>query len=214
MADQLDNRPVFTMVMGCDGAGKTHWKRANYDLLPLLFMDVDSLAGGLGDWNEDLPRKLARSLCDQYMDEAVADRRSFGIENSYSSECGLNRVARMRDAGYRIEGIYLAMNSPELHMSRIDKRVFLAMGHRVDVELIPERYRASLSNLCLTAEWFDDLELLDNTPELDVGYLEPRKQAVLERGKLVYLAKEPVNWATDWLNGLQERQRHLVRNKL
>ena len=46
MADQLDSRPVFTIVMARNGAGKSAWKRANYDLLPDRFYDQDSIARG------------------------------------------------------------------------------------------------------------------------------------------------------------------------
>ena len=49
MADQLDNRPVFTVVLGCAGAGKTAWKRDNWDRLPDCCFDHDSFAGGVGD---------------------------------------------------------------------------------------------------------------------------------------------------------------------
>ncbi len=45
MADQLDNRPVFTVVMGCNGVEKSAWKRGNYDLLPDRYYDQDSIAG-------------------------------------------------------------------------------------------------------------------------------------------------------------------------
>ena len=51
MAELLSNAPVFTIVMGCDGAGKSAWKRANYDRLPEHYFDQDSIAGGFGDWN-------------------------------------------------------------------------------------------------------------------------------------------------------------------
>ena len=47
MADQLDNRPVFTIVMGCNGAGKSAWKRDNYDRLPQQYFYQDSIAGGI-----------------------------------------------------------------------------------------------------------------------------------------------------------------------
>ncbi len=39
MADQLDNRPVFIIVMGGDGAGKSARKRLHYDILPTVYVD-------------------------------------------------------------------------------------------------------------------------------------------------------------------------------
>jgi len=56
MSDQPDSRPVFTIVMGCNGVGKSAWKRHNYDQLPDHYFDQDSIAGGIGDWNSETPR--------------------------------------------------------------------------------------------------------------------------------------------------------------
>ena len=52
MADQLNDRPVFTILMGCNGAGKTSWKRRHHDQLPDHHFDLDAVAGGVGDWNQ------------------------------------------------------------------------------------------------------------------------------------------------------------------
>ena len=48
MSELLDPRPVFTIMMGCNGVGKSAWKRKIYDLLPARYYDQDSVAGGLG----------------------------------------------------------------------------------------------------------------------------------------------------------------------
>ena len=211
MGDQLDNRPTFTIVMGCNGAGKSHWKRNNYDELPIRFLDLDSIAGGLGDWNEEENRAEALTLTDQFIDEALADRSSFGVESTYSGKRGRDQVARMMDAGYRIEGVYIGINNPTIHIERIAKRVDLATGHWIDPARIPERYRHSLSNLRKTAEWFDELVIVDNSTEHDVGYIEPVQQACLERGKIVRVTDEPVEWFKDWLQRFQDRQQSLAR---
>ena len=42
MADRLDDRPVFTIVMGCDGAGKSVWQRANRGRLPERYCDAEA----------------------------------------------------------------------------------------------------------------------------------------------------------------------------
>lgn len=51
MAELTDDRPLFFLVMGCNGAGKTARKRGNYDSLPKHYYDLDSWAGGIGDWD-------------------------------------------------------------------------------------------------------------------------------------------------------------------
>ena len=56
------------MVLGCAGAGKTAWKRDNWDRLRHLYFDHDSFAGGVGDWNTEAAKAMAR----RYIDEEIA----------------------------------------------------------------------------------------------------------------------------------------------
>ena len=51
MSELIGPRPVFTIVMGCNGVGKSAWKPKHYDLLSTRYFDQDSIAGGIGDWN-------------------------------------------------------------------------------------------------------------------------------------------------------------------
>ena len=62
MADQLDNRPVFTVVLGCAGAGKTAWEPENWDRLPDWYFDHDSFAGGVGDWDTAAAKAIGASV--------------------------------------------------------------------------------------------------------------------------------------------------------
>ena len=152
MADQLDNHPVFTIVMGCNGAGKSAWKRENYDRLSEHYFDQDSIAGGIGDWNSESARARTREYVDDQIDQAMAARRDFGIESTYSWRPGRAMVERAKAASYRVEGVYIGTDSPEINAERIDHRVKTNTGHHVDVERLPERYRFSLSNIRKTAE--------------------------------------------------------------
>ena len=42
-------RPVLTVVIGANGAGKTTWARAMRGSLPKQYHNADSIADGLGD---------------------------------------------------------------------------------------------------------------------------------------------------------------------
>ena len=169
MADQLDSRPVFTIVMGCNGSGKSAWKRANYDRLPDRYFDQDSIAGGIGDWDSEDARQRTRRYVDEEVGTALQARMSFGIESTYSGRPGREMVERVRRANYRIEGIYIGTESPEINVARIERRVLEHTGHRVDPGRVPERYRYSLSNLRRTVEQFDQLEVLDNSRPDSLG---------------------------------------------
>ncbi len=206
MSDQPDSRPVFTIVMGCNGVGKSAWKRHNYDQLPEHYFDQDSIAGGIGDWNSESARLRTRTFVDDEILAAIENRASYGIESTYSGSPGVERVRQAIDAGYRVEGIYLGTDSPEINVERIDQRVLLGTGHRVDQKRIPERYRYSLSNLRRTAAEFDQLAVMDNSTHDPLGIPEPVEQCFLERGEIVRRVsdREMQPWCKNWLDGLQQ----------
>ncbi len=201
MADQLDNRPVFTIVMGCNGVGKSAWKRHNYDLLPDRYYDQDSIAGGIGDWNSEHARIRTAKIVEAEIAEAIKTGESFGIESTYSGRPGRTRVEQAKQAGYRIEGIYFGTETPDINIKRIARRVREGTGHRVDSKRVSERYRWSLSNLRRTADWFDQLELFDNSHDDPLGIPQPIEQCYLENGVVISrcAANKMTAWCSDWL---------------
>ena len=221
MGDQLDNRPVFTIVMGCNGSGKSVWKRDNYDLLPDRYFDLDSIAGGVGDWNSEEARERTATIVEVEIQDAIAAQVSYGIESTYSGRPGRARVEEAKRHGYRVEGIYLGTESPEINIARIERRVLERTGHRVDPKLVPTRHKFSLSNLRRTVEQFDQLEVFDNSRDALLGIPDPVEQCCLVRGKVVSSLgeRDMAQWCKGWLNGVvqsladkemlrQRRERH------
>ena len=202
MAEPIDQRPVFTAVMGCDGAGKTAWKRDHYDRLPARYFDLSSLAGGFGDWNGPDARGRAGAYIDAEISHSIAEGLDFGTESAYSGRPGPALVERVAAAGYRVEGVYLGTAGPQVNVARIERRVLLNTGHRVDPERIPERWKRSLSNLRRTAEHFDALQVLDNSSHDSLGRPRPVEQCQLERGAVVSQAAELAAWCEEWLAAL------------
>ncbi|MCY4594301.1 MAG: hypothetical protein OXC19_05810 [Bryobacterales bacterium] len=213
MSELIDPRPVFTIVMGCNGVGKSVWKRKNYDLLPTRYFDQDSIAGGIGDWNSPEARARTRVYVDAQIAEAIGQRLDFGTESTYSGQPGPAIVERVIEAGYRVEGVYFGTNDPQINIDRIEQRVFAGTGHMVDPQRIPERWRYSLSNLRRTAERFDQLQLLDNSEHDDFHLPRPVEQCRLERGKVCWQVANPAPWCTSWLQGLAHRQAELRRQE-
>ncbi len=182
MAEIMDRRPVFTLVMGCNGVGKSAWKRANYDRLPRHYYDQDSIAGGIGDWNDEDARRRTRVLVDAEIEKCFGARIDFGTESTFSGRPGPTLMARAVREGYRIEGCYIGTESWEINARRIDYRVLSNMGHYIDPKRLPERYRWSLSNLRKSLDDFDLLEVVDNSEEQENRIPEPAVQFVAEKG--------------------------------
>lgn len=209
MSDQVDNRPVFVIVMGCDGAGKSAWKRANYDLLPPHYIDQDSLAGGLGDWNDQKNREYTKSLVEAEINSYMQRRMDFGIESTFSGLPGVAMMNRTIEAGYRVEGIYIGTNAPDIHIRRIAYRIESNTGHSIDPERIPSRYKWSLSNLRRNFIRFDQLQIIDNSAEDEVKH-QPQVivQCVVEKGEIIQmiLREQMARWCAKLLDRIEQDQ--------
>ena len=207
MADQLDNRPVFTIVMGCNGAGKSAWKRGNYDRLPSRYFDQDSIAGGIGDWNSEEARERTRTYVEAETEAAMRECLDFGIESTCSGAPGPAMLRKAKAAGYRIEGVYIGTSSAEINIERVNHRVESETGHWVDPKRIPERYKFSLSNLRKTGELFDNLEIIDNSEHDERRKPVPREQIRLERGVVKERSDPLERWCSAWLERFEKSLR-------
>ena len=210
MAELIDPRPKVVIVMGCNGSGKTAWKRANYDRLPAKYFDQDSIAGGIGDWNDAGARQRTREYVDAEMAKCFRARESFGTESTFSGRPGPALVARAKAEDYRVEGYYIGTSSPDVNVRRIDERVLANTGHYVDPKEIPGRYRWSLSNLRRGLSDFDLVEVVDNSHTTIDRIPDPRIQFVAERGTIIEQLADPemAAWCIDLL-----RQRELDRRR-
>ncbi len=182
MAELLDPRPRLVLVMGCNGSGKSAWKRANYDRLPERYFDQDSIAGGIGDWNDEATRTRTREYVEGWVDECFAGKLDFGFESTFSGHRGPELLDRALGEGYRVEGYYIGTRSTEVNAGRIEYRVLSNTGHYIDPRRLPERYRWSLSNLRRRLDDFDVVEVVDNSAEAEDRIPIPVVQFMAERG--------------------------------
>lgn len=201
MAELMDRRPVFTIVMGCNGCGKTAWKRENREKLPVQYFDQDSIAGGVGDWNEEDARRRTRLYVEAEIDRCFAGGEDFGTESTFSGRPGPALLARAIENGYRVEGYYLGTASWEINAHRIERRVLTNTGHYIDPQRLPNRYQWSLSNVRKAMQDFDVLELLDNSEEYEPGIPDPTCQVVAEKGRITFSLPdgEMATWCRDLL---------------
>ena len=210
MSELIGPRPVFTIVMGCSGVGKTMWKRANYDVLPDRYFDQNSFAGGIGDWNSPEVRARTRVYVDAQIAESIEERLEFGTESTCSGPPRPSLVDRTIQAGYRVEGIYLGTEDPSINVERIRHRVFAHTGHGEDPSRIPGRWKYSLSNLRRTAEKFDLLRIFDNSSHDEFRRLSLVEQCRLVRGDVVWRTEAPAAWCAEWMRRLFQRQEDLA----
>ena len=215
MAELIDPRPVFTLVMGCNGCGKSAWKRDNYDRLPQRYFDQDSIAGGIGDWNAEDARQRTRHYVGRQIEDSFAARRDFGIEITFSGRPGPDLLHAAIAAGYRVEGYYLGTASWDINARRIEYRVLSNTGHHVDARRLPEWYRYSLANLRRHFRRFDLLEMADNTVEAEDRIPDPILQLRAEKGAIRMRLADPqmAPWCAEFLQRLAADERKAQRRE-
>ena len=198
----MANQPTFTVIMGCNGAGKTTWKRANYARLPARHYDLDAVAGGIGDWNNRETQRRALEFVHAEIDRAIAAGQDFGTETTYAGRRGPGMVQQLREQGYRIEGIYIGTETPDINIERVAHRVRTLTGHDIDGERVRERHRRSLENLQRDAAAFDRLVLLDNSTHYEDRRPRPTTQATLANGRLQEDDEPDAIWSRVWVEKL------------
>jgi predicted ABC-type ATPase len=135
------------VIAGPNGAGKTTFAR---EFLPketdiVQFVNADLIAGGLSALKPQIAAMTAGRVFLSELERLARGRTSFAFETTLSGRVYAGRLENWKAAGYRIEIMYLSINSPQLALRRIATRVKQG-GHDVPREDVLRRYRRSFAN--------------------------------------------------------------------
>jgi len=138
--------PRCLIITGPNGAGKTTFART---FLPrdsiLRFVNADLLAAGLSPLSPSAAQLAAGRLFLSELDRHSAAGNDFAFESTLSGLTYLTRLRRWQMAGYRIEIIYLKLDSVRLSLERVAARV-RSGGHAVPEPDIRRRFPRSWAN--------------------------------------------------------------------
>src|SRR4051794_34042485 len=141
----MDGSPEVVVIAGPNGAGKSTCATT---LVPegAVFLNADEIA-------RDLPGYPSRSADFQAgrrllarMDELAENRADFALETTLANRSFGPRLARLREAGYRVRLLFVWLPSADLAVRRVAARVRRG-GHDIPELTIRRRYAAGLSNL-------------------------------------------------------------------
>ena len=167
--------PRCLIIAGPNGAGKTTFART---FLPRenvqRFINADLLAAGLSPLNPAAAQLAAGRLFLSELDRLADTEEDFAFESTLSGLGYLPRLRRWKQAGYRVEIIYLRLTDVRLSLERIAARV-RSGGHDVPEVDARRRFTRSWTNLVThyqplaDASWVFDVSgnkpiLLDATP--------------------------------------------------
>lgn len=140
--------PTCWIIAGPNGAGKTTFA---LDYLPTKqecdrFLNTDLLAYAMNPLNPDSQIMAAGRLFLSELDKTINKGKSFAFETTLSGKSYLRVLRRMKEAGWYLHLVYLAISAADVSAQRVAERV-LKGGHDVPQEDLERRFPRSLRNL-------------------------------------------------------------------
>jgi predicted ABC-type ATPase len=167
------------IIAGPNGAGKTTISRAVLaDTLGVLqFVNADAIASGLSGFTPEAAAFPAGRIMLARLRELVAARESFAFESTLASRTFAPWLRGCIEGGYWVTLVYVMLQSPDLAVARVHRRVRLG-GHSVPEVDIRRRFHRSAANfLGLYQPIADDWQVFDNSKREAVLVAEGRKQS-------------------------------------
>jgi predicted ABC-type ATPase len=139
--------PRCIVIAGPNGAGKTTFARRYLpeDEGVVHFVNAGLLAIGLSPLKPGLAAMKAGRLVLQQLDHFAAKRVDFAFETTFSGLGYVRRIRAWKRAGYKIEIVYLKLQSTGLALRRIAARVREG-GHDVPRSDVMRRFSRGWEN--------------------------------------------------------------------
>lgn len=153
--------PVFTLIAGANGAGKSTFTSGNPETFsPFPLLDPDSVTRPLSP-SATSPIAAGREVL-RLARRCLEQSESFTVETTLSGRNYLEMMIHARALGFEIVLIYIGTENVEINLQRIRQRVS-AGGHDVPEADVRRRYRRSFDNLPLAAQRAASTLLFDNS---------------------------------------------------
>jgi len=153
------------IIAGCNGAGKT---TASFSVLPealecRTFVNTDEIAKGLSPFQPETVAIQAGRIMLQRIDDLIARDQDFAFETTLSTKSYIQTIQKAKAHNYYVTLVYFWLDTPQLAIKRIEKRV-AAGGHHVPDDIVIRRYERGLYNfLNLYRPICDYWLMVDNT---------------------------------------------------
>ncbi|MEC4989592.1 MAG: zeta toxin family protein [Oscillatoria sp. PMC 1068.18] len=140
--------PNLYIIGGANGSGKTTTAR---QMLPnilgvLEYVNADEIAAGLSPFNPESVAIQAGRLMLKRLSSLVKAEVDFAFETTLAGSNFARFLRECKNKGYTINLIYFWLESPELAIARVHRRVENG-GHNIPEETIRRRYERGRKNL-------------------------------------------------------------------
>ena len=140
-------KPKCIIIAGPNGAGKTTFARS-YLLAEAkidTFINADLIASGLSPLNPERASRAAGRILLEELERITSAGGSFALESTLSGLTYIGSIKTWRSRGYRIEILFLRLDSPKISLHRIATRVAQG-GHDVPKQDVLRRFERGWNN--------------------------------------------------------------------
>ena len=136
------------VIGGCNGAGKT---TASFTVFPEMlncqeFVNADEIAKCLSPIQPEKVAIESGRIMLQRIDELIKQQVDFAFESTLATKSYRRTIEKAQQSGYFVTLIYFWLNTVELAVERVGKRVAEG-GHNIPEQVIKRRYKGGISNL-------------------------------------------------------------------
>lgn len=140
--------PNLYIIGGANGSGKT---TSALQILPYFlevfeYVNADEIAGGLSPFNPESVAIQAGRLMLERLESLVNNQVDFAFETTLATRSYARFLRNCKNKGYQINLIYFWLQSPELALARVRRRVESG-GHNIPEDVIRRRYERGRKNL-------------------------------------------------------------------
>lgn len=186
--------PVCWIIAGPNGAGKTTFA---LKFLPEVagcryFVNADLIAAGMSPLAPERELVTASRLYLAEVERHIAARHDFALETTLAGRSYLQLMLRLKQAGWRVELVYLALPSMEMSKLRVAERVAHG-GHDIPLAAIERRFSRSLAHLfSLSPSHADQIRCFLNSGNAPIPVFIQRngEREILDADILAHLQRE------------------------
>lgn len=163
-------RPCIWVLAGTNGAGKSSIGGAAITAHGLHFFNPDEAARRLRAANPGLDAHKANSEAWEVgrglLQRAIAQRKNYAFETTLGGATITGLLRQAAQAGLDVRIWYAGLDSPELHLARVQARV-RKKGHDIGEDVIRARFDTSREHLIALLPHLAELYVYDNSRDRD-----------------------------------------------
>lgn len=172
--------PEIYVIGGCNGSGKTTFALNFFPSLSNVdFINADIIATRLNPNNPDTVAIQASRIMLQNLKSLAKQERDLAFETTLAARSFAPFLKQCQSIGYRVNLIYVWLNSVELAITRVALRV-ASGGHNIPEDVIRRRYNRGKDNFFkIYSKLADCWQVFDNSVDNQlVAFSNDKNQTV------------------------------------